>query len=180
MTRDPVSPRPSPVVRLDELTLVTQTHGDRFAASMAAIAAPLGATHLGARLVEVPPGKAAWPFHSHHGNDEMFGGNGVDRFFAGQGRDSMTGGAGDDQFFFLDETGRDRIYDFTPGSDEIGVRSEGVRYFDDLVIEEANNGDAIIYLDDGDTGPGSDWVRLVGVSPDELSYTDFFFDSPFL
>lgn len=72
MTRDPVSPRPSPVVRLDELTLVAQTHGDRFAASMAAIAAPLGATHLGARLVEVPPGKSAWPFHSHHGNDEMF------------------------------------------------------------------------------------------------------------
>lgn len=62
----------SPVIRLDDLTLSPQTHGARFHAAMAAIAAPLGATHLGARLVEVPPGKAAWPFHSHHANDEMF------------------------------------------------------------------------------------------------------------
>jgi len=62
----------NPVIRLDDLTLSPQIHGTRFHAAMAAIAAPLGATHLGARLVEVPPGKAAWPFHSHHANDEMF------------------------------------------------------------------------------------------------------------
>jgi uncharacterized cupin superfamily protein len=65
-------PRPAPVIRLDDLVLQPQTHGTRFHAAMAAIAAPLGATHLGARLVEVSPGKAAWPFHSHHANDEMF------------------------------------------------------------------------------------------------------------
>ncbi|MGR3481176.1 cupin domain-containing protein [Salipiger marinus] len=62
----------SPVIRLTDLTLSPQHHGTRFEAAMAAIAAPLGATHLGARLIEVPPGKAAWPFHSHHANDEMF------------------------------------------------------------------------------------------------------------
>lgn len=62
----------SPVIRLDDLTLSPQTQGTRFHAAMAVIAAPLGSTHLGARLVEVPPGKAAWPFHSHHANDEMF------------------------------------------------------------------------------------------------------------
>ncbi|ORE90067.1 cupin domain-containing protein [Aurantimonas sp. 22II-16-19i] len=94
MSRDPASPRPSPVVRLDELTLVSQTQGDRFAAAMAPIAAPLGAAHLGARLVEVPPGKAAWPFHSHHGNDEMFvvlSGTGTVRF--GEARYEVTAGA---------------------------------------------------------------------------------------
>src|SRR3546814_13416121 len=31
-----------------------------------------GARRLGARLVEVPPGKKAWPYHCHHANDEMF------------------------------------------------------------------------------------------------------------
>lgn len=61
-----------PVLRLDDLALVPQVHGRRFAAAMAAIAAPLGATRLGARLVEVAPGKAAWPFHAHHANDEIF------------------------------------------------------------------------------------------------------------
>lgn len=62
----------NPVVTLDDLDLSPQTHGTRFHAAMAAIAAPLGAGHLGARLVEVPPGKAAWPFHAHHANDEIF------------------------------------------------------------------------------------------------------------
>ncbi|BBU55917.1 cupin [Mameliella alba] len=70
MTQDRM-PR-SPVVTLDDLDLSPQSYGTRFHAAMAAIAAPLGATHLGARLVEVPPGKAAWPFHAHHANDEMF------------------------------------------------------------------------------------------------------------
>jgi Uncharacterized conserved protein, contains double-stranded beta-helix domain len=76
----------SPVIRLDALVPTLQTHGTRFSAAMAAIAAPLGATHLGARLVEVPAGKAAWPFHAHHANDEMFvilSGDGELRFGTG-------------------------------------------------------------------------------------------------
>ena len=39
---------------------------------MAAVAAPAGARCLGARYIEVPPGKSAWPYHSHHANDELF------------------------------------------------------------------------------------------------------------
>lgn len=62
----------APIVKLDDLTLQYQSHGSYFASGIAAIAAPLGATHLGARLVEVPTGKIAWPFHNHHANDEMF------------------------------------------------------------------------------------------------------------
>lgn len=74
---------PAPVIRLDDLALTGQAHGRRSFAAMGAIAAPLGAAQLGARLIEVPPGKAAWPFHSHHANDEMFmflGGTGALRF----------------------------------------------------------------------------------------------------
>jgi uncharacterized cupin superfamily protein len=69
-----------PIVKLHELSLQPQSHGDAFAAGVAAVAAPLGATHLGARYVELPPGKKAWPFHCHHANDELFvilGGRGV-------------------------------------------------------------------------------------------------------
>lgn len=68
----PQPPLTEPVVRLASLALHPQTHGSRFAAAMAAVAAPRGARNLGARLVEVAPGKAAWPFHCHHANDEMF------------------------------------------------------------------------------------------------------------
>ncbi|MET4698792.1 putative cupin superfamily protein [Constrictibacter sp. MBR-5] len=63
---------PSPVVTLAGLPLQTQAHGDSFEARMAPVAAPAGARRLGARLVEVPPGKKAWPYHCHHANDEMF------------------------------------------------------------------------------------------------------------
>jgi uncharacterized cupin superfamily protein len=62
----------SPVVRLGELALAETGNGGCFVCATAAVAAPKGARHLGARLVEVPAGKRAWPFHSHHANDEMF------------------------------------------------------------------------------------------------------------
>ena len=65
-------PNIQPVVRLADLTLTEQSHGTRFAAGMAQLAAAAGARKLGARLTEVPPGKAAWPFHCHHVNEEMF------------------------------------------------------------------------------------------------------------
>src|SRR3546814_15309662 len=67
-----VAMSPSPVVTLSRLAPQTQTHGDSFEAHLAAVAAPAGARRLGARLVEVPPGKKAWPYHCHHANDEMF------------------------------------------------------------------------------------------------------------
>ncbi|OKH86488.1 cupin domain-containing protein [Thalassospira sp. TSL5-1] len=65
-------PASCPVIHLDNLELTPQTNGQNFAAAFAAIAAPLGASKLGARLVDVPAGKKAWPFHCHHANDEMF------------------------------------------------------------------------------------------------------------
>ncbi len=66
----------SPIVNLSELTLsphaVPERLRDRFAASMAQIGPLVGARKLGARLVEVPAGKRAWPFHAHQVNEEMF------------------------------------------------------------------------------------------------------------
>lgn len=72
-----------PVIRRQDLDLIPHRHGTRYEAGIAAIAAPLGATHLGARWVELAPGKAAWPRHAHYANDELFvilGGRGVLRF----------------------------------------------------------------------------------------------------
>ncbi|WP_186399288.1 cupin domain-containing protein [Stappia sp. P2PMeth1] len=62
----------TPIVRPENLSLQTQRHGESFEARMASIAAPFGARRLGARYVEVPAGKRAWPYHCHHANDEMF------------------------------------------------------------------------------------------------------------
>lgn len=72
-----------PIVSLHTLPLQTQTHGGTYEARFAAVAAPLGARHLGARYIEIPPGKTAWPCHCHHANDELFvilAGSGVLRY----------------------------------------------------------------------------------------------------
>ncbi|OCW59562.1 cupin domain-containing protein [Hoeflea olei] len=68
------------IVSLRALPLTAQSHGESYEAHLASVAAPLGAKLLGARYVEVPAGKKAWPFHCHHANDELFvilGGTGV-------------------------------------------------------------------------------------------------------
>lgn len=41
-------------------------------AAVAPIAPLVGARRLGYNMTVVPPGKAAFPFHSHYGNEEMF------------------------------------------------------------------------------------------------------------
>lgn len=64
--------RAGPVVRLADLSLTHEVHGSQFEAFLAPVAAPAGASHIGARLCVVPPGKSAWPYHCHHANDEVF------------------------------------------------------------------------------------------------------------
>jgi len=61
-----------PVLNIDEVALEKHGHGDRFAAATGSLSLPIGAKAIGARLVKVPPGKRAWPYHCHYGNEEMF------------------------------------------------------------------------------------------------------------
>jgi uncharacterized cupin superfamily protein len=49
-----------------------QKHGEHFHVRMAPIAGSLGAKDIGVNLTRVPPGKAGFPFHHHHGNEEHF------------------------------------------------------------------------------------------------------------
>jgi len=62
----------SPVCNLDDVPLVEQSHGGRFAVRMGALAPLIGARSLGCRVCEVPPGKSGWPYHNHHRNEELF------------------------------------------------------------------------------------------------------------
>ena len=45
---------------------------ERYDARMAQIGPKIGAKKLGYNLTAVPPGKRAFPFHSHRGQEEMF------------------------------------------------------------------------------------------------------------
>jgi serralysin len=64
----------------------------------------------------------------NEGKDVLIGGTGNDFLYGGAGDDILTGGAGKDRFVFGDGTpfnaaslGIDRINDFTPGEDSIGL-----------------------------------------------------------
>jgi uncharacterized cupin superfamily protein len=61
-----------PIVNLDELKLRWLERGTRFQVGLGEIAEPLGLSEIGATLHVVPAGKTAWPYHRHHGADELF------------------------------------------------------------------------------------------------------------
>jgi len=71
----------SPIASLHALELVPRppehlasdtTTAARFDCSRASLGVPLGLAKLGVNVTAVKPGKAAYPFHSHRGNDELF------------------------------------------------------------------------------------------------------------
>ncbi|WP_425039332.1 cupin domain-containing protein [Primorskyibacter sp. S187A] len=75
----------TPVMNVEDAELFPMQGGDgsKFAASVAQIGRAIGAGGLGAMFVTVEPGKRAFPFHNHLGNDEMFvilDGEGLYRF----------------------------------------------------------------------------------------------------
>jgi uncharacterized cupin superfamily protein len=72
-----VSNKP-PIVNLADLELkpfpmpATGAAAERFEARFGTVGAAIGAQKLGYNVTAVPPGKRAFPFHSHRVNEEMF------------------------------------------------------------------------------------------------------------
>ena len=60
------------IVNVGYIPLEEESHGTRFSVHRGEIGEALGLTVLGCMLHVVPPGKTAFPFHRHHGCDEMF------------------------------------------------------------------------------------------------------------
>lgn len=74
-----------PIINLSEAPVISDTNGKHFAYSLSQLAAGLGASAIGTNVTRVPPGKAAFPIHHHHCNEEHFfilSGSGVLRFGA--------------------------------------------------------------------------------------------------
>jgi uncharacterized cupin superfamily protein len=64
--------KPPPMLNLAELPLEAFGHGEKFAARLGRIGRTLGMRKLGCSLVELEPGKRAWPFHGHYAQEECF------------------------------------------------------------------------------------------------------------
>ncbi len=61
-----------PIINLDKLEYSEFGKGDQFNAQRAPVSTQIGAKKLGYAVVKLKPGKRAWPYHSHHVNEEMF------------------------------------------------------------------------------------------------------------
>jgi uncharacterized cupin superfamily protein len=61
-----------PMINVSEAATHTGSSGEYFAYSMTELGGALGAQAIGANITRVPPGKAAFPFHHHHANEEHF------------------------------------------------------------------------------------------------------------
>ncbi|MFQ5670497.1 MAG: cupin domain-containing protein [Acidobacteriota bacterium] len=60
------------ILNIEDVSLQKWSHGDRFAFETAWVGLKLGSRKLGFNVTVVPPGKRAFPYHAHHGNEEMF------------------------------------------------------------------------------------------------------------
>jgi uncharacterized cupin superfamily protein len=70
----------NPILNLSEIPLTDHGYDPDFAAKLGQFGPLIGMKQLGCRLVIVPPGKKAWPYHAHHVNEELFiilGGSGT-------------------------------------------------------------------------------------------------------
>ena len=63
---------PKPFMNLDEIEFDDVEENGRFTSRRGQISDHIGAKQLGYNLTVVPPGKTQCPFHSHHGEEEMF------------------------------------------------------------------------------------------------------------
>jgi uncharacterized cupin superfamily protein len=63
---------PKRILNVADLEYVPVGNGAAFEAKMGMIGPKLGAQKLGYNVTIVPPGKRAFPFHSHRANEEMF------------------------------------------------------------------------------------------------------------
>ncbi|MEO7223025.1 MAG: cupin domain-containing protein [Devosia sp.] len=60
------------ILNVADIPIRTIHSGPRFEVALGDIDSALGTTQIGATLHVVPAGKTAWPYHRHHGNDELF------------------------------------------------------------------------------------------------------------
>ena len=61
-----------PIMNLDEVHFNDVEENGLYTSSRGQISNHIGAEKLGYNLTVLPPGKAQCPFHSHHGEEEMF------------------------------------------------------------------------------------------------------------
>jgi len=62
----------SRILNLENVPFQKRSHGENFECQIAPVGAELDSKKLGFNVTIIPPGKRAFPYHAHRGNEEMF------------------------------------------------------------------------------------------------------------
>ncbi|KUF11455.1 cupin domain-containing protein [Pseudoponticoccus marisrubri] len=160
-----------PVMNVDDAQGFAMQGGDgsKFAARVAPVGSVIGTGSLGAMYVVVAPGKRAFPFHNHLGNDEMFvilEGSGTYRL--GDAEHPVRAG----DICAAPRGGPDTAHQLINSGDG------PLRY---IGISTSNDPDVVEYPDSGKyaamaVAPGPDFMnahlKVVGRAGDSLDYWD--------
>jgi uncharacterized cupin superfamily protein len=146
-----------PIVNLENVAFVKRAQGERFEAQIAAVGAELESKKLGFNVTVVPPGKRAFPYHAHRGNEEMF------FILEGEGSVRIAG-----------STHKIRKGDFIslpPGRDSahqiINDSSAALRY---LAVSTKESPEVVEYPDSGKLGIFAGTAAGRTLSPDSIRH----------
>lgn len=105
------------------------------------------------------------------GNDKLFGQGGDDTLVGGAGKDTLTGGKGADTFVFSDDSGKDKIKDFS-SVDTIDLADvTEIESYADLTASHMTQDGKNVVIDDGD----GTVITLLNVSSADLTADNFLF-----
>lgn len=154
----------NPVANIGALRLESLRKGAGYEAAHAPLSEAIGLSKIGARYIEVPPGKSSCPFHVHHVEEEMF--------FVLEGKGSYRFG--------------EATYEVGPG-DALGAPCGGAEFAHKLTntgdttlkylaISTGSATDVCEYPDSGKFGVGTRFgelaFRFIGRAEDSCDYWD--------
>jgi len=158
-----------PLVNLADVASFPFGNGEGYAATLGMVGKAIGSEKLGAMLTVVEPGKAAFPHHVHHTNEEMFiilEGEGTYRF--GDQRYPVKTG----DVLAAPPGGPERAHQIlNTGSQTLKYLSISTK-IDTEVVEYPDSGKfAVMSRFDWDN-PGAGGVRYIGRTDTSLDYWD--------
>jgi uncharacterized cupin superfamily protein len=62
----------SRIMNLEDVAILKRSHGGSFECAIAPVGAALESKKIGFNVTTIPPGKKAFPYPAHRGNEEMF------------------------------------------------------------------------------------------------------------
>ncbi len=62
----------SRIINIEDVSFLKRSHGEQFECQIAPLGAEVESRKIGFNVTVVPPGKRAFPYHAHRGNEELF------------------------------------------------------------------------------------------------------------